>query len=198
MKELKQLLADKRIRRTSESPPRFSIVDAISIATALNGNGAAREFRRLRTAYPAHCARIANVHFSGEKQRPTPVCEAAELENLFAVLPGKAANVFRVTGEAPTKRKGGTIKDHLYIMRYSFCSTAVKIGRSGDVEKRRMSLEAGQNFHVEIVATFPGKGFLEAEVHKALEDKRSKIGAGTEWFDLAPEEALVLIGSFCR
>ena len=50
----------------------------------------------------------------------------------------------------------------------------------------------------EVVATFPGKGFLEAEVHKALEEKRSRIGAGTEWFDMAPEEAVALIGSFCK
>ena len=198
MKELKQLLSDKRIRRTSESPPRFSIVDAISIATAIDGNHAADKFRRLRTAHPGLCARIAQTQFDGRGQRPTPVCDEIVLEKLFAALPGKGAQNFRTTGKLPSKRTGKTRKDHLYIMRYSFCNTAVKIGRSGNVESRRQSLEVGPNFHVEVVATFPGKGFLEAEVHKALEEKRSRIGAGTEWFDMVPEEAVALIGSFCK
>ena len=195
MKELKQLLADKRIRRTSESPPRFSIIDAIACATACGGSQAAHKFRRLQVAYPRLFARIADAAFSGQGQKPTPVCEEPELEKLFAALPGRVAQIFRTTGQLPTKRTERSTKDHLYIMHYSFCSTKVKIGRNQNVEARKKSFETGHDFHVEVVATFPGKGFLEPEVHKRLEHKRSKRGAGVEWFDISPEEAFACISS---
>ena len=198
MKELKQLLADKRIRHTSESPPRFSVVDAISIATAVNGKRAADTFRRLQATHPWLFAGVIHSTFRGQGQKQTPVCEATELEKLFAALPGKGAQLFRTNGKLPAQRTIKTRKDHLYIMRYSFSNTAVKIGRSGNVESRRKSLEAGQDFHVEVVATFPSKGRLEAEVHKALEDKRSKRGVGMEWFDCSVEEAVACISSRCK
>ena len=63
------------------------------------------------------------------------------------------------------------------------------------MEARKKSLETGPDFHVEVVAMFPGKGLLETEVHKRLEHKRSKRGAGVEWFDISPEEAFACISS---
>ena len=137
---MKQLLADKRIRRTSESPPRFSVIDAIACATACDGNEAAGKFRRVQSVHRYLFARVGNFRFCGQGQKQTPVCEAAEFERLFAALPGKGAQLFRTTGKLPVQRTIKTRKDHLYIMRYSFSNTAVKIGRSGNVESMRKSL----------------------------------------------------------
>ena len=88
----------------------------------------------------------------------------------------------------PKRRRIKT--DDLYIMRYSTCSQAVKIGRITDVERRKNDLESGQNFFIDIVAVFPGNGALERIVHSRLEDKRSHIGYGTEWFNITVDEAL--------
>ena len=83
--------------------------------------------------------------------------------------------------------------DSLYITQYSTSRSAVKIGRSIDVNKRKHSLESGHNFYIEVAAVFPEKGHLEAVVHKRLEAKRSNIGAGVEWFDISVPEALKCI-----
>ncbi len=81
--------------------------------------------------------------------------------------------------------------DDLYIMRYvGILQDVLKIGRSSNPEKRRRGLEACQNFHLELLATFPGKGYLEPEVHKRLEERRSTRGAGTEWFRIDLQGAL--------
>ena len=80
--------------------------------------------------------------------------------------------------------------DDLYIMRYSFRHNCVKIGRSDNVEQRRKQLEAGQDFHVEVVATFPRMGCLERLVHGRLADKQSRRGAGVDWFEINAGEAI--------
>jgi len=107
------------------------------------------------------------------------------------MLPGKDA-AYRRAGLEPPSRSGKPA-DSLYIMQYSTSRTAVKIGRSIDVNKRKRSLESGHNFFIEVAATFPEKGHLEPVVHKRLEAKRSKIGAGVEWFDISVTEALKCI-----
>ena len=39
------------------------------------------------------------------------------------------------------------------------------------------------------MAVFPGKGHLEAIVHKHLSARRSQRGAGTEWFKVSVQQA---------
>jgi hypothetical protein len=81
--------------------------------------------------------------------------------------------------------------DDLYIMRcVGILQDVLKIGRSNNVENRRRALEACQNFHIEVLATFPGKGHLEAEVHKRLAERRSTRGPGKEWFRVDLQGAL--------
>ena len=75
-------------------------------------------------------------------------------------------------------------------MQYSNDKTCCKIGRSNNVGKRKRSLEASQNFFVNIVATFPGAGHLEQEVHSRLASKRSNKGPGKEWFNLTATRAI--------
>ena len=77
-------------------------------------------------------------------------------------------------------------------MKYSFDDTADKIGRSDNVKRRKRELEACQNFFVDVVAVFPGKGWFEKEVHRNLQDYRSTSGAGREWFNICAEDAAAI------
>ena len=45
---------------------------------------------------------------------------------------------------------------------------------------------------MKIVAVFPGKGWFETEVHRNLQDYRSRRGAGREWFDICAEDAAAI------
>ena len=100
------------------------------------------------------------------------------MHQICRLLPGKVA-AYRRAGLEPTSR-GSKPADSLYIMQYSTSRSAVKIGRSIDVNKRKRSLESGHYFFIEVAAVFPEKGHLEAVVHKRLEAKRSKMGSGVE------------------
>ena len=82
---------------------------------------------------------------------------------------------------------------HLYIMKYSFDNTAVKVGRTQDVEKRRQQLQSCHNFVMEVVALFPDAGHLETAVHTALAPHRSSRGAGREWFAVDTHTAIAVV-----
>ena len=75
------------------------------------------------------------------------------------------------------------------IERVVWSPARVKIGRSRDVEKRKRSLEASQDFQVVIRRVFHGKGPYEVVLHRALRKFRSKRGPGKEWFRLSSQEA---------
>ena len=77
-------------------------------------------------------------------------------------------------------------------MKYSCDNSAVKIGRSDNVKRRKQELQAGHNFFMEVVAIFPGKGHLENEVHRNLQDFRSRRGAGREWFNICAADAAAI------
>ena len=82
---------------------------------------------------------------------------------------------------------------HLYIMKYSFDNTAVKVGRTRDVEKRRQQLQSCHNFVMELVAFFPDAGHLETAVHTALAPRRSCQGSGREWFMVDTHTAIAVV-----
>lgn len=178
-----------KVRKTDESTPRYAIVDIIRIVTDCSPSNAAHTFARVCEKTPLN--QFEKWHFKGQGQRPTPVCTAEQTRQVLARLGGKPAEDFRATG-TPSKRKRGPKHDDLYVMKYSFDDTAVKIGRSDNVKRRKRELEAGQNFFVEIVAIFPGKGWFEAEVHRNLQDYRSKRGAGREWFNICATDAAAI------
>jgi hypothetical protein len=94
---------------------------------------------------------------------------------------------------AARKRKGVAAADTLYVMQYSFRRDIVKVGRSDNPERRRRQLEGGQAFHVEILATFPGQGALEGQVHEALAAHKNEEGAGREWFNVSAAQAIAAI-----
>ena len=78
-------------------------------------------------------------------------------------------------------------------MRTSFDAEHVKIGRSRDVAARAATLESGQNFRVEVLVVFPGKGHLEGSVHAHLDGRRSRLGASREWFAIPVAEAATVV-----
>ena len=82
---------------------------------------------------------------------------------------------------------------HLYIMKYGFDDTVVKIGRARDVEKRRQQLQGCHNFVMEVVAIFPDAGHLESVAHTALAPRRSCQGSGREWFAVDAQTAIAVV-----
>ena len=82
---------------------------------------------------------------------------------------------------------------HLYIMKYGFDDTVVKIGRTRDVEKRRQQLQGCHNFVMEVVAIFPDAGHLESVAHTALAPRRSCQGSGREWFAVDAQTAIAVV-----
>ena len=92
--------------------------------------------------------------------------------------------------------------EDLYIMRNSLLPGVYKVGRSSDVQKRALTLQASQPFRIIIVAVFPGAAFLEKAIHAALRHYRVK-GPGVEWFRCPLDVVLHHIGQrlpayFCK
>jgi hypothetical protein len=183
----------RRIRKTAEDPPRVSVFDVLGAITCYAPDNSHNQLERLMSAHPEIRTLITVFKFPGRGQRDTPVCSEKDLQNILARLPGRAAADYRATGMLSKRPKRALERDDLYVMKYSNDSTVVKIGRSHDVNKRRKHLEAGQNFHVEVIATFPGSGRLEDHVHALLSQKRSTAGAGCEWFNVNAAEAVRVI-----
>ena len=122
-------------------------------------------------------------------QGPTvPVATADEIDHLLVLLPTVARPIGRPRTRRPASKRS-TLGDSLYVMRTSVDAEHVKIGRSRDVTARAAALESGQNFFVEVLVVFPRKGHLEGSVHAHLDGRRSRLGAGREWFAIPATEA---------
>ncbi len=96
----------------------------------------------------------------------------------------KAASV-----EEPAKRQRleATVPgEHLYIMAFSFdpagAQFGLKVGRSGDIARRAHELANSMPHTMLVLATFPGLGHLEDQVHATLAPTRNTGGRGREWF----------------
>ena len=75
----------------------------------------------------------------------------------------------------------------LYVMRIAFDDDnrfGVKVGRSRDPDARARQLARSLPFSLEVLATFPGQGGREAEVHCRLARFRNSVSR--EWFLLSP------------
>ena len=82
----------------------------------------------------------------------------------------------------------------LYVITNPRIPGEYKVGRSKGVEQRRDDLQNGQNFRMEVVATFPGNGYAEGLVHGRLAHSRVHEGAGREWFRASLSDVLHAIG----
>ena len=178
-----------KIRKTDEVPPRYSLVDILCIVTGCSQGDASNVQSRVLKLQQIED--LGSVQFPGRGQRSTKVCTEDQAQQILARLGGKSAAEFRATGET-LKRKRAPKQEDLYIMKYSCDNSAVKIGRSDNVKRRKQELQAGHNFFMEVVAIFPGKGHLENEVHRNLQDFRSRRGAGREWFNICAADAAAI------
>ena len=85
----------------------------------------------------------------------------------------------------------------LYMFANSLVPGIIKVGRSKDVERRRLELQKSQPFRIITLATFPGKGELEGAVHAALSASRVD-GPGREWFRVSAPDAIHAIAIAMR
>lgn len=130
------------------------------------------------------------VPFLSKRYRIAELARIRELESLGEDGPMEAPQ------GAPEQRDP---PDDLYIMRYvGILQDVLKIGRSTNPETRRRGIEASQDFHVELLATFPGYGYLETDVHKRLAERRSTRGPGREWFRVDLQSALETVAKAVR
>ena len=85
----------------------------------------------------------------------------------------------------------------LYIFANTLIPGILKIGRSSDVERRRLYMQQSHPFHLITVATFPGAGHLELRVHAAL-NALLVDGPGREWFNVSSSDAIHAIAIAMR
>ncbi len=67
----------------------------------------------------------------------------------------------------------------------------VKIGRSRHPACRAKQLASALPFKLEVLATFPGQGHRETEVHRHLSHLRSEVAR--EWFNIEPWAAVTRV-----
>ena len=76
--------------------------------------------------------------------------------------------------------------EHLYVMSLSTDPHGfvhgLKVGRSGNIDRRALELGSAMPFHLLVLATFRGHGHLEDQVHATLASSRNHGGRGREWF----------------
>jgi hypothetical protein len=148
-----------------------------------NGTPLTAEGRRVRIAKLRR-----RVPLILERYRAAELARIQALEDMGDAPESTVEDPVAPPSETEPESRG---PDDLYIMRYvGILQDVLKIGRSNNVETRRRALESCQNFHVEVLATFPGKGHLESEVHKRLAERRSARGPGREWFRIDLQGAL--------
>ena len=178
-------------RGGAQSPiPVANACEVIQLLHALPGD----------SAFKRNASNVMVRYLGGDLTLTSEVAEnRLAQERLAADTPDAPARIFGEAVEAgqlqlldlqyaPTKRPIEE-QSSLYIFHYDFCPTPVKIGRAKDVNKRRLSLEAGHAFRLVEFATYPGAGYLERCVHQQLQQHQSDSGGGTEWFNVSAEVA---------
>ena len=106
-KEVKDIA---NIRKTSEVPPRVSVIDVTMAITGKNKNDAAQDFRRVIGNYPAVKANCLNWKFDGARQRDTPVTDARGIVEIIMLLGGRqATRVRRRAAELLVRYLGGDL-----------------------------------------------------------------------------------------
>ena len=182
------ILAAGGLRATSDTPVRYAVLDVMKaiLGDDVHHTQLCAMYGKLRKEHdlPQDC-----VFFRGGRY-PSPVCTAEQAETLVQLLPGRRAAQFRATGVLGTKTKR---VQHLYVMRYDFDDSKVKIGKSHNPEQRRRCIEGQHDFLMETLCVFPTKGGLEKDVHKALKDLRSKKGKCKEWFKVPAKDAVAVV-----
>ena len=104
----------------------------------------------------------------------------------------------RVEEPAKRQRLDATVPgEHLYIMAFSFdpagAQFGLKVGRSGDIARRAHELANSMPHTMLVLASFPGLGHLEDQVHATLAPTRNTGGRGREWFHTPLPSILIAV-----
>ncbi len=100
----------KQVRKTSEHPPRISVVDVAMLITGKDARKAAQDVGYVKERYPELAQDFGTYKFPGRRQRDTAVCDARSLAELAMLLPGKhAARVRKAAAELLVKFLGGDL-----------------------------------------------------------------------------------------
>ena len=85
------------------------------------------------------------------------------------------------------------VEQQLYLLRYPWQDSPIKVGRAHDVAVRICQLESGHNFRLQLLAVFPGLGPFEHKAHALLSNYRASGGRGQEWFQITLPQALLAV-----
>ena len=92
--------------------------------------------------------------------------------------------------ERPVERPAEQL---LYLLRYPWQDSPIKVGRTHDINARICQLEGGHNFRLQLLGVFPGLGPFEHKVHELLSNYRASGGRGQEWFQTTLPQALLAV-----
>jgi hypothetical protein len=84
-----------KIRKTSDNPPRVSVIDTIALITGHSATVCSHTLQHLKEAYPDVGSMISNFKFNGQGQRETPIANATGIVTICMLLPGQSAARFR-------------------------------------------------------------------------------------------------------
>lgn len=90
------LFGGKKIRKTSESPPRVAVYDLIAAMTGQDTKAAFNIYSRLQNAHPEVSTICRNLKMSGKGMKQTPVTDAKGAVVIMNLLPGHQAAKFRM------------------------------------------------------------------------------------------------------
>ena len=100
----------KQLRKTSETPPRVSVIDVITAVLGVSGNVAAVTLGRLKSEFPEVTSGCCDFKFKGRGQRGTPVTCVRGIVEIVVLLPGRqAAKVRRQAASLLTRYLGGDL-----------------------------------------------------------------------------------------
>ena len=98
----------RRMRRTTEDPPRISVFDIIMAITGLCATNARHYYQRVMATHPDICTNCTNFRFPGRGQRDTPITGVRGAVEIVMVLPGhRAAQVRRAAAALLVRYLGG-------------------------------------------------------------------------------------------
>ena len=98
------------IRKTSEVPPRVSVIDVAAAITGKDANKAAQDIGFIKERHPEVTQNLGDFKFAGRGQKNTPVTDARGIVELVMLLPGHhAARVRRQAAQVLVRYLGGDL-----------------------------------------------------------------------------------------
>ena len=195
--------AVQQIRKTTETPPRLSVIDLVAAISGYSSNVASNVVLRLKATYPEVASSWCIYKFSGRRQRDTPVTDARGAIELIMLLPGKTAAMARQSAANVVVRYlGGDVTLVQEVMNHrqvqaeldpehpaSIFGQSVPVAppcetRHAEVEQakhsRIVALSAAYQLAQSINSTSKARILIEAQ--KALENVLLPLGESAEQF----------------